>query len=307
MNKKSRTYLLTIIMAGLFFTSCSNEAENKYNEIISIIGKKHNGGCIVGKAQGTTVFYINGTNIKANTSIMSQSANEVGNLVNFELKKGGTNNTYIIYAEWENKNVTNVTFRLEDYGKKKPNTIYLALEGASNWQYFTNIKLSSKDYQKFLKIMRVNSSDNKVTNSKQDAINYNDKIIEEESAIIDEINVLETEFSTYDPSKIESALDAALLQVTNSIEIVEGLDDFDGSSEFKDQTLEFFKMFENQLEEDYAEMLEIYKLPADQYTTDEENRYNEIMKKIDDEYQPQFKEFTDTQDAFAAKYGFTLN
>jgi len=141
----------------------------------------------------------------------------------------------------------------------------------------------------------------------EDAINYNDQIIDEELAIIDKINVLETEFSTYEPSKIEPALDAALLQVTNSIEIVEALDNFDGSSEFKNQTLEFFRMFKKQLEEDYAEMLEIYKLPSDQYTSVEEKRYNEIVKKIDDEYQPQFKEFTGTQDAFATKYGFTLN
>lgn len=139
-----------------------------------------------------------------------------------------------------------------------------------------------------------------------DAIEYNDYIIAEETAIIDKINTLDNEFRTYDPLLIEPALDSALIQVKHSIEVLEGVKDFDGTTEFRDQTLEFFKMFKSQLENEYTEMLKIYKLPEDQYTTVEENRYNDLIKKIDDEYQAQFEKFSNTQKAFAEKYKFTL-
>lgn len=140
----------------------------------------------------------------------------------------------------------------------------------------------------------------------EDAIKYNDNIIAEETAIIDKINTLDNEFRTYDPLLIEPALDSALIQVKHSIGVLEGIKDFDGTKEFKDQTLEFFKMFKSQLENEYSEMLKIYKLPEDKYTTVEEDRYNELIKKIDDEYKAQFEKFSSTQKAFADKYGFTL-
>lgn len=140
----------------------------------------------------------------------------------------------------------------------------------------------------------------------EDAIKYNDNIIAEETAIIDKINTLDNEFRTYDPLLIEPALDSALIQVNHSIGVLEGIKDFDGTKEFKAQTLEFFKMFKSQLENEYSEMLKIYKLPEDKYTTAEEDRYNELIKKIDDEYKAQFEKFSNTQKAFADKYGFTL-
>jgi len=139
-----------------------------------------------------------------------------------------------------------------------------------------------------------------------DAIQYNYNIIAEETSIIEKINTLDNEFRTYDPLLIEPALDSALIQVKHSIGILEGIKEFDGTTEFKDQTLEFFKMFKSQLENEYTEMLKIYKLPESQYTEVEENRYNELILKIDVEYQAQFEKFSNTQKAFANKYGFTL-
>jgi hypothetical protein len=140
----------------------------------------------------------------------------------------------------------------------------------------------------------------------QDAIDYNDKIIAIETSVIEKINKLESEFTSYDPIKIEPAWNDAKAQLETSITELEKVEAFDGKTEFKDQTMELFKTFQKQVGTEYLEMLNIYKLPADKYTEIEENRYNELLKKIDNEYQAAFNKFTDVQNKFAAKYGFEL-
>jgi len=142
---------------------------------------------------------------------------------------------------------------------------------------------------------------------KDKAIDYNDMLIKEELAVIERINTLEAEFATYDPIKIEPALNAALRQTDYSINVLENVKPFHGSRKFRNETLNLLYLFKKQLEEDYPRMLAIYKLSDDEYTSVQEKEYNDIIQKIDDEYQPQYKKFTDSQNAFADKYGFTLN
>jgi hypothetical protein len=140
----------------------------------------------------------------------------------------------------------------------------------------------------------------------EDAIAYNDKIIAEEFAVIGTIDELSNALGTYDPAKIELALNAAKAQVDKSIEAVKKIGDFDGNSEFLDATLNLFNVFKSQLNNEYKEQFEIYKLPIEQYTTKEENRYNELNKIIDTQYFPAFDKFSKTQDEFATKWKFEL-
>lgn len=140
----------------------------------------------------------------------------------------------------------------------------------------------------------------------QDALEYNDELIEEELLVIDKMDELTNALSTYEPSNIEPAINAAKVQVDNSIKVLEELGGFDGNTEFVDACMDLFKVFKSQLNDEYAEQFEIYKLPLDQYGKVEEDRYNELNTIIDAEYYPVFEKFSKAQEDFAEKWDFDL-
>ena len=140
----------------------------------------------------------------------------------------------------------------------------------------------------------------------QDALDYNDELIAEELLVIDKLDGLTNALSTYEPENIGPAINAAKDQVDNSIKVLEVLGGFDGNTEFVDACMELFKVFKSQLNDEYAEQFEIYKLPLDQYGKVEEDRYNELNTIIDAEYYPAFEKFSKAQEDFAEKWDFDL-
>jgi len=81
---------------------------------------------------------------------------------------------------------------------------------------------------------------------------------------------------------------------------------FYGDKSLKESLRDLFDMFERQLNDQYTEMLQIYRLSEAEYTKKEENRYNTLLDEMDAEYEKVFKKFADTQINFAEKYGFEL-
>ncbi len=139
-----------------------------------------------------------------------------------------------------------------------------------------------------------------------DAINYNDRLIDIELNVIDKIDAVDNAFATYDPKLIEPAMNEAISEIEKAVKQVEEIGDFDGDSEFKDALSDLLNLFKSQLNNEYKEQLEIYKLPDDKYTETEENRYNELLNKMDEECTEAFRKFTDAQQKFADKWGFVL-
>ncbi len=139
-----------------------------------------------------------------------------------------------------------------------------------------------------------------------DAVNYNNKLTNIELNVIDKINALDNAFATYDPALIEPAMNEAISEIEKAVKKVEEIGDFDGNSEFKDALLNLLNILKKHLNNEYKEQLEIYKLPNDKYTETEENRYNELLDKIEEEYTEAFRKFADAQQKFAEKRGLVL-
>ena len=139
-----------------------------------------------------------------------------------------------------------------------------------------------------------------------DAIAYNDILIAEEIKVIDRIIILDSVFASYKPVIIETELNAAKKQIEKSMKIIKKVKSFYGDDSLKKALIIFLKSFDNQLNNQYTQMLNIYKLPDAEYTVTEEKRVDLLYDQIDAEYEKEFKIFTDVQDAFAEKFGFTL-
>jgi len=142
-----------------------------------------------------------------------------------------------------------------------------------------------------------------------DAIDYNDKLIAEELVVIDRINDLDKALTSWNPSEIEPALQAAKDQIDESVNALEDLGGFDGNNEFVESCLELFKVFKSQLNDEYArqfEIIKIYNDTPDFYTKKEENEYNDLNDVLDSEYYPAFDKFSSAQEDFADFWGFHL-
>ena len=161
--KKVITILGAILFASVILTSCSNGAENSLQEILQITGNTFEGRCKVGNVYGSSFIKINEKNITVNYSAMGYSATESGNLENLEFRDDGERNTYRIKGEW----IKGSFFRLEVSTQGKPNTAYLAIEG-SGWIYYTYIKLSDEDFEKFINVLSKESQEDETENIKTD-------------------------------------------------------------------------------------------------------------------------------------------
>ena len=145
----------------------------------------------------------------------------------------------------------------------------------------------------------------------QDAIDYNDKLIAEESLVIDRINDLDNAMADWDnPAGIQAALDAANAQIDKSTKVLEDMGAFDGNNDFINACLELFNVFKSQVNDEYVEQLgiiNVYNDTPENYTTVEQNRYNELNDVLDNEYYPAFDKFSKAQEDFADEWGFILD
>jgi hypothetical protein len=142
--------------------------------------------------------------------------------------------------------------------------------------------------------------------STKKAISYHDKIIEEHMAIQVSFDALDKSFVDYVPEDMNKAWDNAKQQTEKSIKVVSEMEDFDGSSTFKDAALKFFEVYNTVLDTYYSDMIKIYSIPNEEYTEENEAKFGELNDEMQAIYFPAFDTFKAEQEAFAKKYNFTI-
>jgi len=140
----------------------------------------------------------------------------------------------------------------------------------------------------------------------QDAVDYNEKVITDQLLVIDAINNLDSTFISYNPKLIEPALNNANLQVEKAISNLKEFGVFNNDSGFYNGTMALYNLFEKQLNNEYLEQFEIYKLSEEDYTEAKRIRYNELLEKINDDYALISDKFLVAQKDFAKKWNLEL-
>ena len=142
--------------------------------------------------------------------------------------------------------------------------------------------------------------------STDQAVEYNDNIIKKQIKIIESIDELDGTFTDFVPDEMDAALEAAIEETEDGIELLKGLEDFDGSPEFKDNALILFNVYLDALENEFTEMVEIYKLPSDEYTEELQDKWGDLYDDGYDNMSDGLEDFNDYQSTFAVKYGFMI-
>jgi hypothetical protein len=143
--------------------------------------------------------------------------------------------------------------------------------------------------------------------TQDEAIEYHEKIIHEQHLVVGYVNQMIGSFSTAEIANIETALNAAIEQVNKSIEVLEGMEMLEGGDhDLLKYCLELFRIYKSQLENEYTEQLNIYKIPIKDLREEDNERFNELNDLIDEVYYPAFDRFSKAEEEFATQWDFEL-
>ena len=144
--------------------------------------------------------------------------------------------------------------------------------------------------------------------TKQDAMNYNDKIIKEQKKIVqcekEFINAVKE--NLVKGATLENILKELSTQVDESKKIIDGLEKFDKKTDFKDAALKFIAAYRDAVDNEYKAWLKNLKIPDELVTDEVIYQEDELVHAINRKLDKANNEFLDAQKEFAAKYKFKL-
>jgi hypothetical protein len=142
--------------------------------------------------------------------------------------------------------------------------------------------------------------------SADDAIKYNEELVNQQTKIFDKESALIEVISKNMPEKLDGLCAELSKQIDESISIVEKMDAFDGKTELKDAALKVFKTYKDVVSNEYKSMIAYSKTPDSLYTQEDDDKVMELSNKIDEKLNKAIDEFVELQKQFASKYKFEL-
>jgi len=140
--------------------------------------------------------------------------------------------------------------------------------------------------------------------SSDDAIKYNNDLVEQRTKVIEKENALTEAISKNMPEKLDILYSEMNKQIDESIEAVNKMYGFDGKTDMKDAVMKLLTTYKEVAGSEYKEMLKYTKIPDSLYTQEEDDKVMELSKKIDDKLNKVDDDFIQAQKLFAEKYQF---
>ncbi len=143
--------------------------------------------------------------------------------------------------------------------------------------------------------------------SSEQAASYNDTIISEQILIIEKIDSLTESFNDYEiPDLMEKSLNAAKQQIDKSIANVNKLPKFDNTEDYKITTLELFNVYKAVVENEFSEMVKLYKIPDAEFKDEYHLQFEEFQNEAHNKMDKAEAKFSAYQSEFAKKYNLIL-
>jgi len=144
--------------------------------------------------------------------------------------------------------------------------------------------------------------------TKQDAIDYNDKIIREQKKIIQGENdlVKAIKNTSVKVSTLNELREDLSKQIDESKQIFEELNKIGGNSDFKDAAIKFADAYKEVVDGEYAEWLTTIDIPDSLVSDDIIDREEELVFLINSKLDKANNDFIGAQKDFAAKFKIKL-
>ncbi|HLP45229.1 MAG TPA: hypothetical protein VK469_04745 [Candidatus Kapabacteria bacterium] len=138
------------------------------------------------------------------------------------------------------------------------------------------------------------------------AINYNDRIVEYQGKIIEKMIDLSNAFAKADPAEMNAKLKTLQLQIDESLAGISKMEDFKGNFRLRDGAIALIEFYQSIAGTEYAEIINILSMGAENITDMDRERLLEIQKDIT-EREAQFdKELQAAQKEFATLFDIDM-
>jgi hypothetical protein len=141
----------------------------------------------------------------------------------------------------------------------------------------------------------------------EDAINYNDTIIERHDQITVKIRKLIDTYDKFIPAEMDKAYNDALTTTNDAIDFATKLKPFEEDSSFKNGALKLFKTYKEVLETEHKRIIELLKLPEEDYGKDEVKEFEQLISSSNEKINLGQTELTKIQQQFAKTHKFEIN
>ncbi len=142
--------------------------------------------------------------------------------------------------------------------------------------------------------------------SKEEAIKYNDSMIEEQLKIVSLFDSLNYCLDSNISQQLLPIQKKLSNQIEESLKKINKIEEFDKNSNYKKNIEALFNVYKDITNNEYYKIINIYILPDSLYSNEEEVKlnifWNEAFKKV----QNQLVEFNKVQVDFSKKYNFKL-
>lgn len=140
--------------------------------------------------------------------------------------------------------------------------------------------------------------------SKQDAVEYNDRIISQQKAIHREEQ--EMFAALEDSTAIEVAYSEYVKQVQAAIDSVQAMESFNNSDSLKTAALRLFNAYKEVGNKEYREIVSIMKKSDEQLTEQDKERVGTLLNDVTNRLNAHVAEFDKAQEAFAKEHKIQL-
>jgi len=142
--------------------------------------------------------------------------------------------------------------------------------------------------------------------STDDAVNYNDKIVNEQILVASTIDSLNVLISNKDTTHIKNYYKELLHTIKTSSNKIDSIKDFDNQPDYNNNIKKLFKVYQDVIDNEYKNLINVCYLSDSSITKDTFNYFNFTLNQITEKISKQMKEFNTFQENFAKKYNFSL-
>ncbi len=140
--------------------------------------------------------------------------------------------------------------------------------------------------------------------SPKQASKYNNMLIRQQRKVIEKMDDLINSFSLYNKKQMDQAYQDLLKTIDQAIDTVSNMGGFDGSTEFRDKTLELLKLYKDVTENEFHTVLNL--LSKKDYSNNDAKIVSETMLQARNRLSRANKDFEQYQQQFAKKYNLKL-
>ncbi|HLP62319.1 MAG TPA: hypothetical protein VK186_25990 [Candidatus Deferrimicrobium sp.] len=138
------------------------------------------------------------------------------------------------------------------------------------------------------------------------AINYNDRIVDYQGKIIEKMIDLSNAFAKADPAQMNAKLKTLQLQIDESLAGISKMEDYKGNFRLRDGAIALIEFYQSIAGTEYAEIINILSMGAENITDMDRERLLEIQKDITEREAKFDNELQAAQKEFALVYGIDI-